>query len=63
MTNVTDPLAQDLLMKMLSKNPADRFLHMEAVLSHPYFGDVGAKEEVRNCDERSDELSDELATH
>jgi len=36
--NVHDELAQNLLIKMLSRNPTDRFQTMGEVLSHPFFG-------------------------
>ena len=45
LTNVTDPLAQDLLCIMLSKKEEDRFPHMEAVLAHPFFAESLTKEE------------------
>ena len=46
--NVSDPICQDLLMTMLSRDPAERFQTIEEVLDHPFFavGDDVANEYV-----------------
>jgi len=45
MRSVKDPLCQNLLITMLSKDVGDRYGSMDEVLQHPFF-DVDVKEEI-----------------